>query len=137
MEENVTTSREEKVGSMSSNKKHQEETATTEREGKVGSSLSITHSQHQQQLQQLQGGRTELATISLILMSSMGMNEEKIVLEGQRKLRKDIRDLEKEQKISKNAAYIKASERFREKEKLLQIGYKKDLSSQTVSLHLL
>jgi hypothetical protein len=142
VEERIITEREEKVGSVSSLNKpnllaEETETVRTEREEKVGSCLSSTthrSENHQQmQLQLQQGGGTELTTLSLVLMSSMGMNEEKIVLEGQRKLRKEIRDLEKEQKTDKNGAYIKASERFREIEKLLQLGYKKDLIPQTVS----
>lgn len=131
-EERTTTNIEEKVRSgfsRNNSKIFQEEIMTTEREEKV--SLTTHHSERNQQLQQ--GRRTEFTALSHILMLSTGMNDEKIVEEGKRKIEKEKRDLEKEHKSDRNGAYIKASDRFREIDKSLQLGYKKDLTPQTVS----
>lgn len=101
---------------------HETDSTTTVREEKVGHSLSTNQLESKVTVRQ----NHEMTQLSLLLLSSKLSNEEKIRDEGGRRVKKEIREIEKEQKIDKNRANIRASDRFREIEKVLKQGFRKD-----------
>lgn len=122
IQEDSTTEREEKVST-------QFKQEAGGQEGKViATSVATQHHYHQE----ISHPRSDVAQMSLILLSSMGMSEERIQTQGQRRIKKEIRDLVKEQKIEKNRADIRASDRFREIDRDLRNGYTKDIRRHQV-----
>jgi hypothetical protein len=105
---------------------------TTELEGKVNETIStvshhhstsitssaMTHSRHEN------NKKTDLilANLPLLLITALGETEDSLLMKGERKLKNKLHELEKEWKIEKNRADIKASDLFRDHDKNLKLG---------------
>jgi hypothetical protein len=103
------------------------ETIVTEREGKVSETIALSSSRQSSILTVSHHEHTVVATtnLALVLMSTIGTSEDTILIEGERKLRKDLRELEKERKTEKTRADIKASDLFRDHDKDLKLGLRR------------